>query len=652
MVSETMTDIHRCIRAIGPVVLLRGAALCAAGVWLAGCGSDGSNITCGKGTEQKGSTCVATAPIVDEPDGSTGGSPDETGGSGGAGGGAGTAAGGTAGGPIDSGVTEDVIEFKGVASAAPGAATPAEVEGEDPPDPDSIRLSWSQATYPTHPFASMRYEIFAATSSGMQNFKDPLAEAPAGSTSFLVQGLEAKKMYFVVRAVPSEGSAVDTNTVEMSATPEYDNQIPTFAGGVKALKTTSTSVTLAWKPGTDDLTPPAGLTYQVFWGIKSGAAQTLGAVSLPGETTATVKGLPAPETEFFFRVVTIDAAGNESDDKDDFAAETSTDETAPVFGGCSAVSDPTAGGATVVWTSALDDTTPADKIKYEVFAFEVPVTRDTPFDKLDPVSTFTGGTSGEITGLKNGTSYRVVCRAVDTSGNHDENRVTQVFTTKLDGKAPTFAGPLTDTKDSILDSTKISLTWAQAKDDQTADNKIIYYVYAATKAGDEDYTAPPIVKTLGGVLGVDVPDLLSNTKYFFVVRAVDEAGNIDKNVAELGLTTLVSFAGDVQPIFTANCALPGCHVPGNPPQGQILQEGYAYTSIVDKVAGEAGAETGLKRIDSTSSDPLKSYLWRKISDQGNRNGTSLMPPSTAQRVLTNDQKETIKQWIIQGAKNN
>jgi hypothetical protein len=305
-----------------------------------------------------------------------------------------------------------------------------------------------------------------------------------------------------------------------------------------------------------------------------------------------------------------------------------------------------------VWTPALDDTTPPDKIRYEVFAFEVPVTRDTPFDKLTPAATFTGGTSGEIAGLKNGTSYRVVCRAFDTSENHDENRVTQVFTTKLDGKPPTFSGPSTDPAKSIIDSTKITLAWDQAKDDQTDDGKIIYYVYAATKSGDQDFTAPPIVKTIGGVTGADVPDLLSNTKYFFIVRAVDEAGNIDQNTAELGLTTLVSFAGDVQPIFTANCALPGCHVPGNPPQGQILQEGYAYSNIVDKVAGEAGSETGLKRIDSTSSDPLKSYLWRKISGQGDLKGTSQMPPSTAQRVLTNEQKETIRQWIVQGAKNN
>src|SRR5262245_5924821 len=133
MVSETMTDIQRRIRATGSCV-----ALCAATVWLAGCGSDGNNITCGKGTKQKGSTCVAETPIVDETDAGSGGS-DGTGGkaNGGAGGAAGASSmGGNAGtAPADSGVTEDVIVFKGVTSAAPGASTPA---GKDPPDPDSL----------------------------------------------------------------------------------------------------------------------------------------------------------------------------------------------------------------------------------------------------------------------------------------------------------------------------------------------------------------------------------------------------------------------------------------------------------------------------------------------------------------------------------
>ena len=61
-----------------------------------------------------------------------------------------------------------------------------------------------------------------------------------------------------------------------------------------------------------------------------------------------------------------------------------------------------------MWTPALDDTTPADKIEYQGVRLRGARTRDTSLRyQLEPVAKFTGGTSGEITGLKNGTSYRV-----------------------------------------------------------------------------------------------------------------------------------------------------------------------------------------------------------------------------------------------------
>jgi hypothetical protein len=132
---------------------------CAAGPLLIACGSDGTNITCGKGTRQKGSTCVATEQPVTEADagngsGGDGGSGPGSGGASGAGTGGSPAAGGA--GPGDAGVVKDVIDFAGVTSAAPGAATPAEVKGTKTPAPDSIRLSWRPATYPGYPLASLK----------------------------------------------------------------------------------------------------------------------------------------------------------------------------------------------------------------------------------------------------------------------------------------------------------------------------------------------------------------------------------------------------------------------------------------------------------------------------------------------------------------
>jgi hypothetical protein len=649
--AETIVDVQHKprLRFFGGV--LGSTALFVATVALTACGSSGNDITCGKGTEQKGSTCIVKLSIeTDAGPGSggaegglgSGGSPGSGGSSGGS-----TATGGSGGEMGDAGPV-DAIVFDGATSAAPGASTPA---GSKPPAADSIRLAWEPAAYPTHPLASLKYEIYASETAGMENFETPVAEAPAGSTSFLVQGLEGKKQYFVVRTVSNEGSAKDANTVEVSATPAYDDKAPAAPASVKGASATSTSVTLSWKAGTDDKTSPAGLTYNVYWGTKTGSTSTLGAVSAPGETTATVTGLPAPKTAFFFRVVTVDGAGNTSTNKDDVSAKTSSDITAPVFAGCSAATDPTAGGATVVWTPAVDDTTLADDISYEVYAFEVPVTRDTPFDKLIPTATFTGGKSGEITGLKNGTTYRVVCRAADSSGNHDENRVTELFTTKMDGTPPNFAGVDTDAKSYSVDSTMVTISWPPATDDQSDSNRISYDVYASTTPGDEDYTAPPIGKGDPGTLTVPIPGLLSNTQYYFVVRAVDEAGNIDTNKAELQLQTLVSFADDVQPIFTANCALTSCHVPGNPPQGQILQAGFAYASIVGQTSGE---RADLERINPMDADPTKSYLFLKITGSPGIVGSS-MPPSDindSRRPLTANEIQTIRLWIVQGAKNN
>jgi hypothetical protein len=645
-----------------------GAALCIAAAMLSGCGSDGNNVTCGKGTVQKGDTCIVKsepvkatdsgaggAPVVT--DASAGGAPDNTGGTTGVAGMDAGSAGGTMA-MIDAG-PPDVIVFKGLTSAAPGEQTPA--SSGKPPAADAIRLAWQLATYPTHPLASLKYEIYAATSAGMENYETPIAEAPAGSTSFLVQGLDAKKMYFVVRAVANEGSAKDDNTVELSATPAYDDAAPSAPSGIKFSSATSTSVTLSWKAGKDDKTPADGLTYNVYWGTKTGATNTLGVVSAPGDTSATVTGLPAPATQFFFRVVTVDAAGNVSTNKDDFSSKTAADTTPPEFGGCYAATDPTAGGATVVWMPAIDDTTPADKISYDVFALEVPVTRDTPFGMLTP-TTFTGGTSGQISGLKNGTTYRVVCRAKDSSGNEDDNRVTQVFTTKLDGTPPVFSGASNDPKSYQVDSTMITLSWPAATDDQTDSNRIVYYVYASPMPGMEDFTAPPNAKSDPGVTTVPVSGLFSNTQYYFVVRAVDEAGNIDTNTNEQEVTTLVSFENDIQPIFTANCAKTACHVPGNPPQGQILSDGFAYNSIVDQLAGEAlkGGTEHLKRIDSTNPDPTKSYLYLKVTGDGSISGSTMPPPcsdtpgdtSCGRRPLTSSEQDTVKQWIVQGAKNN
>jgi hypothetical protein len=132
------------------------------------------------------------------------------------------------------------------------------------------------------------------------------------------------------------------------------------------------------------------------------------------------------------------------------------------------------------------------------------------------------------------------------------------------------------------------------------------------------------------------------------------AGNgmgLDANGHPLGAGSAcpdaVCFARDVQPIFTDNCALSGCHAGTSPQQGQNLSQGLAYQSIVNVPANE---RAGMMRVQPFVPD--SSYLVHKI--QGTQAGVGgsggQMPLGGA--PLSQSQVDVIRAWIAAGAKNN
>ena len=106
------------------------------------------------------------------------------------------------------------------------------------------------------------------------------------------------------------------------------------------------------------------------------------------------------------------------------------------------------------------------------------------------------------------------------------------------------------------------------------------------------------------------------------------------------------FAGAVQPILTANCALSGCHAGASPAQGMNLSVGQAYANIVNVPSNESG----LLRVKP--SEPDSSYLVHKIQGtQGSVGGSGgRMPLGSA--ALSQTQIDAIRQWITDGAQNN
>ena len=109
-------------------------------------------------------------------------------------------------------------------------------------------------------------------------------------------------------------------------------------------------------------------------------------------------------------------------------------------------------------------------------------------------------------------------------------------------------------------------------------------------------------------------------------------------------TASVSFSGAVQPIFTASCAINGCHTGVAPPEGLNLSAGTSYSKLVNVLATECS--DGRKRV--LPGQPSTSYVINKLMNVNLCFGTQM--PKTGS--ISSPQIETIANWICEGAPNN
>jgi len=109
----------------------------------------------------------------------------------------------------------------------------------------------------------------------------------------------------------------------------------------------------------------------------------------------------------------------------------------------------------------------------------------------------------------------------------------------------------------------------------------------------------------------------------------------------------VSFRGDIQPIFTARCALPGCHSGPIPTQGLDLSDGSSYAALVGRSSTELPT---VKLIDPGSA--TTSYLLWKVGKAPAGQSIMGLPMPLLGGPLTLAQVVTISDWVTQGALDN
>jgi hypothetical protein len=599
----------------------------ACGTLSCGSGCSGSSgppvdhVTCGPGTVLDGSTCY---PKI-EPDASSEGDARIKGD--GAAAGDGATEGGKPGGPT----------FAGVSSVAPAATT-------------VLQVTWNPAVNASTPTSMFTYDVYLSTAAGNENFTVPKQTTPPGATSIVIDALQANTKYFVVVRAVDAAKIEDKNTVEASAKTELDTMAPTFAGATSAAPGSQGSLVVSWAPAKDDLTPKLGIQYLVYLATAAGK-EDLGApdyVSDLGATQITIAGLPDLGATYYAIVRARDAAGNLDANKHEVSGKPGAGTVAPVFAGCTAAVAEDATSVLVTWDLATDNATPQADLAYDVFASKT--AGGETF--ATPTATFTGAPSGLVAGLSQKTTYYFVCRARDLEGNEDKNDSERISTTPVDTTPPVFAGLTSITN---VTAASVDVNWLPATDVETP---IVYLVYAATAPGGENYAGQPLLTTAPGAVSATVTGLASSSTFYFVVRAEDAAGNVDSNTVELSASTGVSFASDVQAVFSQHCAVPMCHVANGTPVGPILIPDTAYSKIVQVSSMECPEPPATltaacpQPYDLVApGSPENSYLYLKISSATPPRGTMMPPPTTGDSLSTTEMA-TIMTWIQSGAPNN
>ncbi len=106
----------------------------------------------------------------------------------------------------------------------------------------------------------------------------------------------------------------------------------------------------------------------------------------------------------------------------------------------------------------------------------------------------------------------------------------------------------------------------------------------------------------------------------------------------------VTLSQDVQPIFTGNCALTGCHAGSDPKEGMSLGEGLAFSNVVNVAARQL---LSMNRV--TPNQPDNSYLVHKVQDTHMAAGGSGSRMPEGQPPLSQSDIDLIRAWIQAGA---
>ncbi|MEN9824964.1 MAG: hypothetical protein RI953_709, partial [Pseudomonadota bacterium] len=332
------------------------------------------------------------------------------------------------------------------------------------------------------------------------------------------------------------------------------NMPPTFTGVTLVQISGLRSVNLTWSVASDDRTQKDKLNFKIYYMEVPSTTPTGDDPNVPiptqlvsqlfvetnirqtitGATNTLTLQVPDSNKSYIFGVRACDTQG--LCDINTRALGTPANAP-PVFNGINSFAE-TATGVNLTWLAATDDRDNSADIIYRVYRFVSNKSTVTSSEVVTVANLYRTSASGATTFTDDAVSpsayNHYVVRATDKSLAEDSNTV--IKSVAPDQIAPVFFG----IKTSSMAGPKITLTWDAAQDNRTISTRIRYRVYESLQSSFADIIATQPISELTNGAQSFIRTPPTGAKYYYVVRAVDEAGNVDSNET-------VKFTEDVIP---------------------------------------------------------------------------------------------------------
>ncbi len=356
------------------------------------------------------------------------------------------------------------------------------------------------------------------------------AQMPLGKPALAAEQIATIDAWIAAGALPSSDSEKNCISTDTTA--------PTFAGLKSVAAKGETKAELKWEAASDDKSAAAAIHYRIYVGATAGAENfTTPALTTDAGATSAEMTITSAVAAFFV-VRAVDEAGNEDKNSVELSM-TSKDQTPPTFKGLVSLTLNSDDSVTASWDPATDNVDGADKIAYAIYTGTEPGSEDFK----QPVDEVQGATTRQSATLPEGQTVYVVVRARDRAGNEEAN------TAEKSVIIPDVTPPIFDGATSAVAATgSVTVSWSDAIDNVSDSSAIKYAVYQTTEAGKENFKNPTTIANAGQTSFI-ASGLAANTKYYFVVRARDAAGNEEDNKVEVSATT-PSTSDTTAPVFS------------------------------------------------------------------------------------------------------